>query len=163
MHTSLEGRLTHHLKALSTPRPYSAAIQHDFLRAAGGLTLSPARLALWLSQDRIYASHAYPRFIGLLISKIPFDGPAVEQELNRETLALLTTCLEGIIREVAFFERAAKEWGLDIDGWIERKATRDYTAEMARVASVGSLEEGLVFLWAMEQVCTRGRFTLHAA
>lgn len=84
--------------------------------------------------------------------------------MNRETLALLTTCLEGIIREVAFFERAAKEWGLDIDGWIERKATRDYTAEMARVASVGSLEEGLVFLWGMEQVCTRGfTSTLHAA
>ncbi|OAX35073.1 hypothetical protein K503DRAFT_830771 [Rhizopogon vinicolor AM-OR11-026] len=30
---------------------------------------------------------------------------------------------------------------------IERKATRDYTAEMARVAAVGSLEEGLVFLY----------------
>lgn len=155
MHTSLEGRLTQHLKALSAPRPYGAAIQHDFLRAAGTLTLSPARLAVWLSQDRIYAAHAYPHFIGLLISKIPFDGAAVDEELNRETLALLTTCLEGIIREVAFFEGTAKAWGLNIDGWIERKATRDYTAEMARVASVGSLEEGLVFLWAMEQVCTR--------
>ena len=153
MHTSLEGSLTHHLKALSTQRPYSAAVQHDFLTAAGSLTLSPNRLALWLSQDRIYAAHAYPRFIGLLISKISFDAPAAEEELNRETLALLTACLEGIIRKVAFFEGTAKAFGLDIEGWVERKATRDYTAEMARVASVGSLEEGLVFLWAMEQVC----------
>ncbi|KAG1823526.1 uncharacterized protein BJ212DRAFT_1324869 [Suillus subaureus] len=57
-----------------------------------------------------------------------------------------------MIREVALFEGVTKEWSLDINGWIERKATRGYTAEMARVASVGSLEEGLVFLWAMEQV-----------
>jgi thiaminase len=146
--------ITHHLKDQSNLKPYySAATQHEFLTAAGTLSLSSGRLALWLCQDRIYAAHAYPHFIGLLISKIPFDGPAVEEDLNRETLALLTTCLEGIIREVAFFEGVAKEWNLDINGWIERKATRDYTAEMARVASVGSLEEGLVFLWAMEQVC----------
>ncbi|KAG2036760.1 heme oxygenase-like protein [Suillus americanus] len=140
--------ITHHLKDQCN---LSAASQHEFLTAAGTLSLSPARLALWLCQDRIYAAHAYPRFIAMLISKIPFDGPAVEEELNRETLALLTAGLGGMIREVAFFEGVAKEWGLDING-MERKATRDYTAEMARVASVGSLEEGLVFLWAMEQV-----------
>ncbi|KAG2059554.1 heme oxygenase-like protein [Suillus hirtellus] len=145
--------ITQHLKDQATLRPcYNAATRHEFLTAAGTLTLSPARLAFWLCQDRIYAAHAYPHFIGLLISKIPFDGPAVEEELNRETLALLTICLEGIIREVAFFEGVAKECKLDIDGWKERKATRDYTAEMARVASIASLEEGLVFLWAMEQV-----------
>ncbi|KAG1862066.1 heme oxygenase-like protein [Suillus subalutaceus] len=141
--------ITHHLKDQCN---LSAATQHEFLTAAGTLSLSPARLALWLCQDRIYTAHAYPRFIGLLISKIPFDGPAVEEELNRETLALLTAGLEGMIRGVAFLEGVAKEWGLDINGRIERKATRDYTAEMARVASVGSLEEGLVFLWAMAQV-----------
>jgi hypothetical protein len=38
-----------------------------------------------------------------------------------------------------------------MEGWIERKGTRDYTAEMFRVASSG-LFEGLVFLWAMERV-----------
>ncbi|KAG1798360.1 uncharacterized protein BJ212DRAFT_1505058 [Suillus subaureus] len=115
--------ITHHLKDQSNLKPYySAATQHEFLTAAGTLSLSPGRLALWLCQDRIYAAHAYPRFIGLLISKIPFDGPAVEEELNRETLALLTICLEGIIREVAFFEGVAKEWSLDINGWMERKA-----------------------------------------
>ncbi|KAG1816924.1 heme oxygenase-like protein [Suillus variegatus] len=149
----MHSHITQHLKDQATLRPcYNAATRHEFLTAAGTLTLSPARLAFWLCQDRIYAAHAYPRFIGLLITKIPFDGPAVEEELNRETLALLTICLEGVIREVAFFEGVAKECKLDIDGWKERKATRDYTAEMARVASVGSLEEGLVFLWAMEQV-----------
>ncbi|KAJ2990339.1 hypothetical protein NUW54_g8498 [Trametes sanguinea] len=36
--------------------------------------------------------------------------------------------------------------------WRERKATRDYTAEMARMGALGSLEDGLVFLWAMERV-----------
>lgn len=144
--------ITQHLYNLKPQLGKIAATQHEFLTAAGTLSLSSARLALWLCQDHIYAAHAYPRFIGLLISKIPFDGPAVEEELNRETLVLLTTCLEGIIREVAFFEGVAKEWNLGINGWKERKATRDYTAEMARVASVGSLEEGLVFLWAMEQI-----------
>lgn len=54
--------------------------------------------------------------------------------------------------EVAFFKESSQQWGLDMECWKERKATKDYTAEMARVASLGSLEDGLVFLWVMEKV-----------
>ncbi|EGO03851.1 hypothetical protein SERLA73DRAFT_175532 [Serpula lacrymans var. lacrymans S7.3] len=156
--------LASHLSSLSTPRPYSAATEHAFLTAAGDLSLPRSRLALWLAQDRIYAAHAYPRFIGLLIAKIPFDsaahvgaGDKIEGQ-NRHILKLLVASLENVVREVGFFDDIAKQWNLEIgtvggEGrvWVERKATRDYTAEMARVASLGSLEDGLVFLWAMER------------
>jgi hypothetical protein len=50
------------------------------------------------------------------------------------------------VREVDFFWDTSKKFGINMEGWIERKATRDYTAEMSRVASSGLLEEGLVFL-----------------
>jgi len=149
--------LTSHLVSLrSTLAPYEAATKHPFLTAAGNGSLGDSLLALWLSQDRIYAAHAYPRFIGLLISKIPFSSShtldSAEEKLNQRILKLLVFALDNIVREVAFFKESSQEWDLDIGCWKERKATRDYTAEMARVASSGSLEDGLVFLWAMERV-----------
>lgn len=148
-------KLTDHLVNLDTVPSYEAATRHSFLSEAGEGTLPSARLALWLSQDRIYAAHAYPRFIGSLISLIPFHekdtiaGPAEAQ--NQKILRILVGCLDNIVREVDFFKDTAHKWGLEMEGWKERKGTRDYTAEMARVSKV-SLNEGLVFLWAMERV-----------
>ncbi|KAH7913312.1 hypothetical protein BJ138DRAFT_648068 [Hygrophoropsis aurantiaca] len=155
--------LSAHLLSLSTPHPYTAATEHPFLTAAGHLTLPGERLALWLSQDRIYAAEAYPRFTALLIAKIPFgSSDAGGESRNRRTLKCLVGALQNIVREVNFFEDTARQWSLDIGAilengefehtWLERKGTRDYTAEMVRIASLGSLGEGLVFLWAMERV-----------
>jgi thiaminase len=152
--------LTRHLVSLSSiPRPYSAATEHTFLSAAGHGTLSDSMLALWLSQDRIYAAHAYPRFIGLLISKIPFCSSDAldsrEEKKNQEVLKTLAFSLDNVVREAAFFRETSQKWKLDMERWKERKATRDYTAEMAKVSSYGCLEDGLVFLWAMERVSYR--------
>ncbi|KAG5336921.1 hypothetical protein E4T56_gene11265 [Termitomyces sp. T112] len=67
-------------------------------------------------------------------------------------LRILVYSLENVLREIEFFDRTAKEWRLDLARWKERKGTRDYTAEMARISSTGKIEEGLLFLWAMEKV-----------
>ena len=66
--------LSAHLLSVSAPEQYAAATRHTFLTQAGTGTLPLARLALWLAQDRIYAAHAYPRFIGALIASIPFSA-----------------------------------------------------------------------------------------
>lgn len=153
--------LTSYLIGLPTRVPYTAAVSHKFLQDAANLSLPHDRLALWLAQDRIYAAQAYPRFIALLITKIQLD--AVDdciRDRSRRTLQVLVGCLDNIVREVNFFEHTARKYDLDIGSvgqgqgpiWLERKATRDYTAEMARIASLGTLEDGLVFLWAMEKV-----------
>ncbi|KDQ17085.1 hypothetical protein BOTBODRAFT_129414 [Botryobasidium botryosum FD-172 SS1] len=148
--------LTNHLLQLPTRSSYEAATRHPFLASAANRTLSPQLLSYWLSQDRIYAAHAYPRFIGLLISKIPFsalhpvDSP--EEEQNKKWLKLLSFALQNIVAEVNFFKDVAEKWGLQVEGWKERKGTRDYVAEMARISSLGTLEEEFVFLWAMERV-----------
>ena len=149
--------LTAHLTSLHlNSTPYSSATEHPFLTAAGNGTLPDALLALWLSQDRIYAAHAYPQFIGHLISKIPFSSShtldSIEERKNQQILELLVFSLENIVKEASFFRDVSKKWGLDLECWKERKATRDYTAEMARIANSGTLEDGVVFLWAMEQV-----------
>ncbi|KAI0918822.1 hypothetical protein AcW1_009466 [Taiwanofungus camphoratus] len=153
---SAPDKLTTHLLSLSTPRPYSAATEHPFLAAAGRGTLPPALLALYLSQDRIYAAHAYPAFIGRLLAAVPFssldDPNSPEERLNQRIVQALSGALENVVREVAFFGETAERWGLQLKGWKERKATRDYTAEMARIGAEGRIEDGLVFLWAMEQV-----------
>ncbi|KAJ7451125.1 heme oxygenase-like protein [Mycena latifolia] len=148
--------LTDHLVRFSTPTPYADAINHPFLRSAGEGTLSNALLSLWLSQDRIYAAHAYPRFIGALIASIPFgksDGLKSAREAhNQHILKTLTFALENIVREVGFFVETADTWTLDLESWRERKGTRDYVAEMDSISGSKNLNEGLVFLWAMERV-----------
>ena len=54
--------LTVHLVSLATPRPYSAATQHEFLAAAGTGTLSPDLLSLNLNLSfRAQFSTAAPR------------------------------------------------------------------------------------------------------
>lgn len=142
---------------LSPENPWrTATTEHTFLTEAKNGTLPLAKLAFWLAQDRIYAAHAYPRFIGALISRIPFQptdavsGP--NERRNQETLKVLVSCLDNIVREISFFGDTAKKYQMDIESYAERKATRDYTAEMSRVALTSTFEEGLVFLWAMEQV-----------
>ncbi|KAJ7037444.1 heme oxygenase-like protein [Mycena alexandri] len=128
---------------------YAEAINHPFLRAAGDGSLDWALLALWLSQDRIYAAHAYPRFIGSLIAAIPFDKSASphsqKEEHNRHILKTLSFALENVVK-------TAEKHGFELGMWKERKGTRDYVAEMNSVANSRSIQEGLLFLWAMEQV-----------
>lgn len=148
--------LTKHLLTLQISPPYSLATQHTFLTQAGKGILPHSRLALWLSQNRIYAGHAYPRFIGALISRIPFhqadliSGP--REQHHQKILTILVKCLDNIVQEIGFVGEVASKWNLNMEGFIERKGTRDYTAAMARVASSGSFTDGLVFLWAMERV-----------
>ncbi|EJF59569.1 heme oxygenase-like protein [Dichomitus squalens LYAD-421 SS1] len=149
--------LTTHLASLSTPRPYSAATEHAFLTAAGTGVLPAPLLSLYLSQDRIYAAHAYPRFLGHLLTHVPFsslhapDSP--EERFHSEVVGVLADALQNVQREVGLFADIEKKYTLpSFAGWRERKATRDYTAELARVGAFGSFEDGLVFLWAMERV-----------
>lgn len=147
--------LTDHLLATATATLYTAAIEHPFLTAAASLSLPTPRLALYLSQDRIYAARAYPRFIAQLISKIPLDNHNAAPLATR-TLSLLVGCLTNIVREVAFFDTTARTYNLPLDHgyWRNRKGTRDYTAEMESMGTFASIEDGLVFLWAMEKVPT---------
>lgn len=148
--------LVNHLLSKVTSKEYMLCIGHPFLKAARDGSLDKDRLALWLSQDRIYAAHAYPRFIAGLIAKIPFSShhgiQSKEEKRNRDLLGTLTFCLQNVVREAGFFASSAREYNLDIERWKETPATRSYTSEMSRISTWGSLEEGLVFLWAMEKV-----------
>ena len=149
--------LTTHLVSLSTPRPYSAATKHTFLTTAGTGALSLPLLSLYLSQDRIYAAHAYPRFLGHLLASVPFSSQHApdsrEECFHSEVVGVLSDALANVRHEVRLFGEVEQKYGLpSFADWKERKATRDYTAEMAHVGAMGSFEEGLVFLWAMERV-----------
>lgn len=150
--------LTSHLLSLSTVRPYSAATEHAFLVRAGNGTLSKDTLGLYLSQDRLYAAHGYVTYLGHLLAKVPFSSSRpfnspYEKFLHR-IVRIIEYSLQNVIREVNFFNDTATRFGLDIDGWKERKGTRDYLAEMTRVGASGTIEDGIVFLWAMERVRT---------
>jgi thiaminase len=151
-----EKTLTAHLLSLKTTPPYSAATRHNFLTLAGRGRLPLSRLALWLAQCRVYAAHEYPRFLGALISRIPFHESdsinSVEEEFKQGILHVFVKLLDRIVLDVKSFKKTAVEFELDVHGWMIRKETRNYSAELAKVSLNSSLEEGIVFLWAMEQV-----------
>jgi formylaminopyrimidine deformylase / aminopyrimidine aminohydrolase len=147
MSSSNAPTLTSHLLSLQTTPSYASATQHPFLAAAGADTLPVDRLAFWLAQDYIYAS-SYPALLGRLLMSAP------RGEATRPALALIADALSNIVREARFFEDVARRYKMQLSGWKERKATRDYTAEMVRATS-GSFEDGMIFLWAMEKVGPR--------
>ncbi|BGP40263.1 hypothetical protein JCM10449v2_004221 [Rhodotorula kratochvilovae] len=144
------------------------ATEHPFLAAAGRHELSSAKLSEWLTQDRCYALHGYPKFIAALISALPLSSPA-HQRASQSTLALLSYALSNIHREVSFFDSLSPRFGLDLSfapaaaqagrlqGGLMRTETRAYVdllvatgAEAGR--NGGGMEEGLVLLWAMEKL-----------
>ena len=143
-------KLTTHLVSLREDLYSVATRTHPFLEAARSGQLPASTLGYWLSQDKIYASQAYPKFIGHIIAAIPYED-AEKEAINKRVLSILLFSLQNVVRGVGFFGDTAKQYNLKIEGWKERKGTRDYTAEMARLATA-SLEENMVFLWAMEKV-----------
>ncbi|KAJ8501610.1 hypothetical protein ONZ45_g12093 [Pleurotus djamor] len=154
--------LTEHL--LSLPRAKSsyeqATSKHPFLVAAANGTLSAPLLGYYLSQDRIYAAYAYPKFIGGLFRRIDSYHNTARPGQPKSLLPLLTASLAGVIREVGFFDEFAAEYGLDIASftnesapYTSRAGTLSYVAHMAYVAEwADTWEEGVIFLWAMEKV-----------
>ena len=116
---------------------YIKATQHEFLTLAGNGKLPLDRLALWLSQDRIYAAHAYAKFIGSLTARIPFrtedHSTGDAEKKNQEILRVLSFCLTNIVQEVNFFKDTADAFGMDLDGWKEREGLRSLACFVRRV------------------------------
>jgi thiaminase len=142
---------------------YQRATQAHFLRAAGQGRLSKALLSQWLSQDRLYAQ-AYVRFIGGLLSRIRLPVSGAGNSLEWRILRMLNGALEGIMKELLFFEKAAKDYGLNLTqaagsgefgpnkaamGYIE---LFDSFAAGSKYLKERTLLEGLVLLWATENV-----------
>jgi len=138
------------------PSQYTSATMHPFLKAAGARTLSAELLASWLTQDYFYIQ-GYVKLIGLLVSRID-QGPV---HLRRRILRLLTGALQNIEREQMFFEEVAAKHELSLETppfgpenaaiTLIHPNTKSYVDFMAATGAIGSLEEGLVLLWATEQ------------
>ena len=117
--------LTSHLVSLSTVRPYSAATEHAFLTQAGKGTLSKDVLGLYLCQDRLFVAHSAIAFLGQVFAKIPFSSSrpfnSPRSQALQRIVRTIDYALKNVIREVNFFNDVAEKFGLDVDGWKERK------------------------------------------
>ncbi|KAI0483027.1 heme oxygenase-like protein [Xylariaceae sp. FL0804] len=169
--------LTEHLLGSSggedTGDLYRRATQSEFLARAGQGRLPREQLSQWLSQDRLYAQ-AYVRFIGGLISRVHLppeadgaDGGGATVTLRWRVLALLQSCLGGIMTELRFFEKTAADYGLNLAaaagggttaGFGPNETTRAYVElfdSFAAGARDGqpprTLLDGLLVLWTTEK------------
>ncbi|EXJ96391.1 hypothetical protein A1O1_01517 [Capronia coronata CBS 617.96] len=154
----------------SDAQSLDAACQHPFLRLAGSGSLPKSTLSRWLSQDRLYAQ-TYIGFIGALIARVDLPhGHIPEKDKDKQSslrwriVRLLSSALENILRELAFFDTTARKYGLSLDApsrsdgvFAAEPATQEYIdlfrsfgADPSR-----SLLEGLVVLWATENVYLR--------
>ena len=150
------------------PHLFSLATSSPFLHSAGLGTLPKSVLSKWLSQDRLYAQ-SYIGFIGALIARVHLPHAFVKDKstsLRWKIVKLLSSALENIHRELAFFEDAAERYGLDLEaspghwkdgvgsGFQAASATRQYEALFRAFGADPSMSllEGLVVLWATEQV-----------
>ncbi|GAA5909691.1 hypothetical protein JCM6882_008465 [Rhodosporidiobolus microsporus] len=145
------------------------ATTHPFLTAAGKHELSSDKLSEWLTQDRTYALHGYPKFIAQLISALPLSSPP-HQTASQSLLGLFSYSIQNIAREVGFFDSLGPKYGLDLayappttksEGKLQGKRLKPLTkayvdllhatgSEAGR--SGGGIEEGLTLLWAMEKI-----------
>ncbi|KAK4936979.1 hypothetical protein LTR10_022289 [Elasticomyces elasticus] len=145
----------------ASPQGFNLATQHPFLQHAGKGTLPKTTLSRWLSQDRLYAQ-SYIAFIGALIARVDLPYEKVSHKPNSlqwRIVNLLSSSLENIHRELAFFDDTAGKYGLQLDAPSDPDttfhpvlATEQYI-EIFR--SFGkdpskSLLEGMVVLWATE-------------
>ncbi|KAI1345228.1 heme oxygenase-like protein [Xylariaceae sp. FL0016] len=152
---------------------YKKATTNTFLHLAGKGKLSRDYLSRWLSHDRYYAQ-AYARFIGGLLSRvqlpatIPLGG--LSTTLEWRILTMLQACLSGITTELEFFEKTAKDYGLNLDALAmdetydpispegARPAVRDFVELFDSFGALGDgadaldLVDGLVVLWTTEKV-----------
>jgi thiaminase len=145
------------------PHLFSLATTSPFLHSAGLGTLPKSTLSKWLSQDRLYAQ-SYISFIGALLSRVHLPHAYIRDKsasLRWKIATLLTNALNNIMRELEFFEEVAEKYGLDLEatsasgsGFQAASATRQYEALFRAFGSDSSMSllEGLVVLWATEQV-----------
>ncbi|KAI1859724.1 hypothetical protein JX265_010173 [Neoarthrinium moseri] len=169
--------LTSHLTSHpQTAEAYTRATQSAFLSLAGQGRLPRPVLSQWLSQDRLYAQ-AYVRFIGGLLARLRLPVAKAADAVEWRVLRVLKDALDGIVRELAFFEDTAARYGLDLAagpgeasenssaGFGPNRVTEAYVDLFdsfgarhggAQAASVAggerTLLEGLVLLWATEKV-----------
>jgi thiaminase len=156
--------LTQHLLATIDTALARRAFEAPFLQHAGLGTLPTNVLEHWLAQDTYY-TRAYVRFIGQTLSalRLPFSstaGAGDSKALDFRILDVLVTALNGIHREMAFFESTAARYGLQLtsDGSPPEpgKAAVEYqelfraTGERSAHDGRDGLLEALVVLWATE-------------
>lgn len=149
---------------------YKSATQATFLHLAGHGKLPPSTLSQWLTQDRLYAQ-MYIRFSGLLLANIRLPRKADNKHLDERLVDCLIGALANVKRELGFFEKTAREYGLELTMWgkegqgLEGKiqlegfdeGTKGYAKLFEKLGT--GVENGnmtqlecFVLLWGMEKV-----------
>ncbi|KAH8829435.1 heme oxygenase-like protein [Flagelloscypha sp. PMI_526] len=100
---------------------------HEFVVTASENKLPDAVLALWLAQDKVYASLGYPKFVGALLAALP-EAPflpgadRIAKENATKAKNMLIFSLENIVKEVHLKKGLVFLWAMEkvyLDTWTK--------------------------------------------
>ncbi|WVQ94415.1 hypothetical protein IAU59_001494 [Kwoniella sp. CBS 9459] len=144
------------------------AITHPFLRQCGEGSIQREPLREWLKQDYLFAYEGGIKYTAALLSKLSLSpsSSSIRSPIAAKAVPILGWSATNLLRETDWFLWVAKEHGLDVFDPVRREAemerhgllgeynpvTRGYIDYLQTIGALGTIEEGLVVLWASEKI-----------
>ncbi|WVF66804.1 hypothetical protein IAT40_001546 [Kwoniella sp. CBS 6097] len=144
------------------------AITHPFLKACGEGNIETEPLREWLKQDYLFAYEGGIKYTAALLSKLSLSPSAssIRTPIAAKAVPILGWCATNLLRETDWFLSVAKDHGIDVFDPARREVdvekhgllgeyhpvTRGYIDYLQTIGALGSIEEGLVVLWASEKI-----------
>ncbi|WWC68995.1 uncharacterized protein I206_102931 [Kwoniella pini CBS 10737] len=147
---------------------FNLATQHEFLKQSGEGSIDSEILKEWLKQDYLFAYEGGIKYTAALLSKISLSpsNSYIRPFPSSDLVPILGWSATNLLRETDWFLSVAKEYGLEVfNSEIREKElhkygllgeynsiTRGYIDYLQVIGSLGSIEEGILVLWASEKI-----------
>ncbi|WWC98904.1 hypothetical protein V866_005798 [Kwoniella sp. B9012] len=147
---------------------FKLATQHEFLKQSGEGSINSEVLKEWLKQDYLFAYEGGIKYTAALLSKINLSpsSSAIRPFPASDLVPILGWSATNLLRETDWFLSVASQHGLEVfdDKPRERDMnkygllgeyspiTRGYIDYLQVIGALGSIEEGMMVLWASEKI-----------
>ncbi len=129
-----------HRDLLERAQPiWQKMLAHRFLVETAEGTISPDTFARWMQQDYLFAREAVP-FLALLLAKAP-----------RDVRVHLAEAIAALHRELALFERMAREHAVSLEALTMLPTCHAYIQFLQATAYGRSFAEGFTVLYGAEK------------
>ncbi|WWC59989.1 uncharacterized protein I303_102552 [Kwoniella dejecticola CBS 10117] len=147
---------------------FKLATQHQFLKQSGEGSIDSGVLKEWLKQDYLFAYEGGIKYTAALLAKISLSpsNNHIRPFPASDLVPILGWSATNLLRETDWFLSVAKEHELEVFNAETREKeldrygllgeyspiTRGYIDYLQVIGALGSIEEGMLVLWASEKI-----------